>query len=258
VLLKMVENKLNFDDKTKQRVFQQVMDIFVNPEIERRIKRRAIKEGTPITRIQIVFNLDKGKNEIRLNEEVKAIIHGKATRDIQKGEVVYESDISEIGGVELTDEDVNCGHITLLLFKNNWIISFDFRYNQERVKEHIEASKEFYETSIDSLEKNRLRAFYENAFATAELSAKSILLLLPDKDILNDKSFRSHGKIEKKLTSWGSLGNVKSEFSTTLSKLKSLRDSARYVHSEDYKSEDSNKIKETIKEMVEFAENSIK
>ncbi|MDP2673148.1 MAG: HEPN domain-containing protein [Nanoarchaeota archaeon] len=254
----MVENKLNFDDETKQRVFQQVMDIFVNPEIERRIKRRAIKEGTPITRIQIVFNLDKGKNEIRLNEEVKAIINGKATRDIQKGEVIYESDIDDIGEIELTDEDINCGHITLLFFRNNWIISFDFRYNQERVKEHIEASKEFYETAINSLENNRLRAFYENAFATAELSAKSILLLLPDKDILNDKSFRSHGKIEKKLTSWANLGNVKPEFSTILSKLKSLRDSARYVHSEDYKSEDSNKIKEIIKEMVKSAEDSIK
>ncbi len=253
----MVEEKLNFDDETKQRVFQQVMDIFVNPEIERRIKRRTIKEGIPITRIQIVFNLDKGKNDIRLNEEVKAIIHGKATRDIQKGELVYESDIGEIGGVELTDEDVNCGHITLLLFKNNWIISFDARYNKEKIKEHIEASKEFYETAIDSLEKNRLRAFYENAFATAELSAKSILLILPDKDILNDKSFRIHGKIEKKLTSWANLGNIKPEFSTILSKLKSLRDSARYVHSENYKNEDANEIKEIIREMIKSAEDSI-
>jgi len=55
--IKMVENKLNFDEETKQRVFQQVMDIYVNPEIERRIKRRAIKEGTPITKMQIVFYL---------------------------------------------------------------------------------------------------------------------------------------------------------------------------------------------------------
>ena len=34
--IKMVENKLNFDDRAKQRVFQQVVDIFVIPEIEKR------------------------------------------------------------------------------------------------------------------------------------------------------------------------------------------------------------------------------
>jgi hypothetical protein len=75
---------------------------------------------------------------------------------------------------------------------------------------------------------------------------------------LNDKSFRSHGKIEKKLTSWANLGNVKMEFSTALSRLKKLRDSARYVHSDEYKKEDSDKIKEIIKEMIEFTDKSIK
>src|SRR3989344_7769146 len=150
------------DEEIKQKVFQQVMDIFVSPEIERRRKEGSIKDGTVISKMQIVFSLDKGKNETRLNDEVKAIVRGRATRDIQKGEAVYEKDIDAIEDIELTDEDVNCGHITLLLFKNNWIISFDFRYNKERVKNHIEASKEFYDSAKDNLEKNRLRPFYEN------------------------------------------------------------------------------------------------
>lgn len=244
-----------FDDEMKQRLFQQVMDIFITPEIERRRKEGKIKDGTFITKMQIVFNLDKGKNEIRLNEEVKAILKGRATRDIKKGEAVYEKDISAIEGVELTDEDVNCGHITLLLFKNHWIISFDARYNKERVKEHIEASKEFYETAVYSLENNRLRAFYENAFATAELSAISVLLTLPSKEILE---CRSHPKRLSQFKDWADLGNVKMEFCTTLSGLSGLRDSARYLHSEKFKEEDPNKIKEIIKEMIVFTENSIR
>lgn len=253
--IKMAENKLNFNDETKQRVFQQVIDIFVNPEIERRRKEGTIKDGTLITKMQIVFNLDKGKNEIRLNEDVKAIVKGRATRDIQKGEAVYEKDIDAIEDIELTDEDVNCGHITLLLFKNNWIISFDFRYNKERVREHLEASKEFYETATHSLENNRLRAFYENAFATAELSAISVLLTLPSKEILE---CRNHKKRLSQFKDWADLGNVKMEFSTTLSGLSELRDSARYIHSDKFKEEDPNKIKDIIKDMVVFAENSIK
>ena len=124
------------EDEIKQRVFQQVMDIYIIPEIERRKKEGKIKEGTIISKMQIVFSLDKGKNEIRLNEEVKAIVKGRATRDIQKGETVYERDIDSIEGVELTDEDINCGHITLLLFKNNWVVSFDCRYNKGKIKSH--------------------------------------------------------------------------------------------------------------------------
>lgn len=249
-----MEKITNFDEATKQRVFQQVIDIFVNPEIERRKKDGTIKDGTLITKMQIVFNLDKGKNEVRLNGDVKAILKGGVTRDMQKGEAVYEKDIDTIEDIELTNEDVNCGHITLLLFKNNWIISFDFRYNKEKVREHIEASKEFYETAINSLENNRLRTFYENAFATAELSAMSVLLTLPSKEILE---CRNHKKRLSQFKNWANLGNVKMEFSTTLSELSELRDSARYIHSDKFKEEDPSKIKDIIKDMVVFAENSI-
>lgn len=246
------------NEEFEQRVFQQVMDIFIIPEIEKRRKEGTIKDGTLITKMQIIFNLDKEKNEIRLNDEVRVIVTGKATRNIQKGEAVYETDIDNIENIQLLEEDSNCGHITLLLFRKNWIIGFDSRYNKKKIKEHIQASKEFYETAINCLENNRLRAFYENAFASAELSAKSVLLSLPDKEILNDKSPKSHGKIKGKLKRWADLGNIKMEFSTTLSQLSKLRDSARYVHSNLYQTEDPYKIKNIIQEMIEFAEESIK
>lgn len=238
----------------KQRLFQQVMDIFVIPEMERRRKEGSIKDGTVISKMQIVFSLDKGKNEVRLNEEVKAIVKAKANKPIQKGDIVYETDVDNIEDIELTDEDVNCGHITLLLFKNNWIISFDFRYNKNRVKDHIEASKEFYVTAVNSLDNSRLRAFYENAFASAELSAISVLLTLPSKEILD---CRNHKKRLSQFKDWADLGNVKMEFSTTLSSLSELRDSARYLHSDKFKEEDPNKIKNIISEMIESAEKLI-
>jgi uncharacterized protein (UPF0332 family) len=243
------------DETTNQRIFQQVMDIFITPEIERRRKEGSIKDGIIVSKMQIVFSLDTGKNEVRLNEEVKAIASAKANRSIQKGEIVYETDIDDIEKIELTDEDLNCGHITLLLFKNNWTISFDFRYNKERVKAHIEASKEFYESAINSLDNNRLRPFYENAFASAELSAKSFLLTIPDKKILEGKN---HGDRINKFENHAKLGNVKMEFSTTLSGLKDLRDSARYLSSDKFKEENPQKIKTIIEEMIVFAEDSIK
>jgi len=231
------------------KIFQQVMDIWVKPELE----KREFKEDIEIKKIQIIFSLNKG-NTVRFNNEVKAIIEAKAKRDIKKGEVVYEKDVGEINNIKLTEEDIDCAHITLLLFQRRWIISFDSRYNKDKATKHLEASKEFYESAKENLEKNRLRAFFENAFASAELSAKSVLLSLPDKKILNG---RNHKERLDKFWSWADLGNVKIEFSETLSKLSGLRDSARYLYSEDYKNEDPKKILEILEEMIKFAEEDI-
>lgn len=242
------------NEEIGKKVFQQVMDIWINPEIERRKKLGKIDNSFILFKAQIVFSLDNGKNYVRLNNEVKAIAKCKVNKNKNKGEMVYEKDVDNIEKIELTDTDINCAHITLLLFKNNWIISFDSRYNKERAKEHIEASKEFYESAVDNLNKNRLRPFFEDAFACAELSAKSILLQFPDKKILHG---RNHKNRIFKFENWAKLGNVKIEFSTTLSKLDSLRDSARYLHSNDFKNENPKEIISLLKEMINFAEKSI-
>lgn len=242
------------DEEIRKKIFQQVMDIFVTPEIERRIKEGKIKDGTVISKMQIVFSLDKGKNEVRLNKEVKAIAKSKINRAIKKGEVVYENDIDNIEKIELIDDDKNCAHITLLLFKNSWIVSFDFKYNKNRVKEHIEASKEFYESAKDNLDKNRLRPFFECAFASAELSAKAVLLTLPDKKILEGKN---HKDRIKQFKNWTELGNAPKKHSEVLIKLNSLRPSARYLSSDDFKKENPEEIKGVLKEMIDFAEKNI-
>jgi len=242
------------DKEIKEKVFQQMMDLWINPEIGRRKSFGKIDDTFVLSKAQIVFSLDNGINYVRLNDEVKAIAKCKINKPKNKGEIVYDKDVDIIEKIELTNEDSNCAHLTLLLFKNDWIISFDFRYNKKRIQEHIEASKEFYESAIENLDKNRLRPFFENAFASAELSAKSVLLSLPDKKILEGKNHKD--RIEK-FDNWAKLGNVKIEFSTTLSNLKNLRDSARYLSSDKFKEEDPNKIKTILKEMIDFAEKSI-
>ncbi len=242
------------EENIGQKIFQQVMDIWVKPEVERRRKFGKIKDDFVISKVQIIFSLNR-KNRIRLNEQVKAIVECKSNKQINKGEVVYEKDIDKIKNVKLTGEDVNCSHITLLVFKNNWIISFDARYNKEIIKEHIKASKEFYESAKENSDKCRLRPFFENAFASAELSAKSVLLMLADNKILTG---RNHKDRLNKFQNWANLGNVKIEFSETLSKLSNLRDSARYLYSEDYKNENPKEVLKILKEMIDFAEENIK
>jgi len=242
------------DEEIKKRFFQQINDFWIIPEIEKRKNANRLPNDFRLRSVQVIFSLDRGWNKVRLNEEVKAIARSKINRPIKKEEAVYENDIDNIEKIELTDGDKNCAHITLLLFKNSWVVSFDFKYNRSRVEEHIEASKEFYESAKDNLDKNRLRPFFECAFASAELSAKAILLTLPDKNILYGKN---HEDRIKQFKNWTELGNAPKEHLNILTRLKSLRPSARYLCSTEFKKENSHEIIKILEEMIKFAEKNI-
>jgi len=238
-----------------QKLFQQTMNMWINPEIDKRKSLNRMPDDFKLKSAQIIFSLDRGWNKVRLNKEVKAVAKCKINCAKNKGDAVYETDIDEIESIDLTDKDPNCAHITLLLFKNNWVISFDFAYNKKRIKEHIGAAKEFFESAKDNLEKNRLRPFFENSFACAELSAKAVLLQLPDKEILQGKN---HATRINRFKNWANLGNVKQEHSDILERLNQLRASARYLCSTEFKKEKPKDIISKLKEMVNLAESRIK
>jgi len=240
------------DEETGQKVFQNVMNIFIIPEIEKRKKDRRIDNSFVLRAGQIVMSRDNG-NSVRLNGEVKAIAKSIAAKTIKKNDLVFEEDIKNIKELKLTEEDKNCAHITLLRFKDKWLIFTDFRYDQEDSKEHINASKEFYESAKENLKKKRLRPFYENSFASAELSTKASLMLFIDK-----KNLSNHRNRTEHLEKWAELGNIPKNFSDTLKKLATdLRYSARYLEGDAYKRENSAEIATTIKEMIEFSEKNI-
>ena len=130
------------DEATSQKVFQNVMNLFIIPEIEKRKKEGKINESFILRSGQIVLSRDNG-NSVRLNEEVKAIAKSIAAKPIKKNDLVFEEDIKNIEEVKLTEEDKNCAHITLLRFRDKWLIFTDFRYDKEDSNEHISPSKEF-------------------------------------------------------------------------------------------------------------------
>src|SRR3989344_6661483 len=186
-----------------QKVFSQVMELWILPEIDRRKKVNGLSPNFILTKAQVIFSQDRNTPCVRLNDKVRAIAKAKINRQILKGELLYEHDIDEIENIELTNKDSNAGHITLLLFKNRWIISFDARYNKKRVKERLESAKEFYKSSKNNLENKRLRPFFENSFACAELLTEALLIQFFNKDF-----FKSHQSRFDKIKEWAELGNV--------------------------------------------------
>ncbi len=235
-----------------QRLFSQTMDLWILPEIKKRKEVKSLPEKFRLTKAQIIFSRDRNMIKIRLNDEVKAIANAKVNRSVQKGEKLFEKDLDEIESIDLTDNDPNVGHITLLLFKQKWIISFDFRYNKKRVNERLEAAKEFYNSSKDNLKNKRLRPFFENSFACAELLTEALLIQFFDKDI-----FKSHKSRSEYITKWAELGNIEEDYPNKLKRLSNLRSSARYMSSTEFKNEDPQKYLEYLDGLFELIEKSI-
>jgi hypothetical protein len=236
------------EEEIGQKIFQQVMDIWVIPEIERRKYSGRIDQNFILNGAQIVFSFEWRFPKIRINDEIKAVMEGKINRDIKKGEKVYEKDLDSIESIKLTNEDSNCGHITILRFRDKWVVSFDANYNKKIRKEYLDASKEFYKSASENLDQNYLRVFYDNAFSSAELCALSILLSWSSKKIINDKKHYQRIEFFEKAAEVNKTNHPK-----LLRKLKNLRQSARYLSNDDFQREKHEEIKSALKEMIDFA-----
>lgn len=242
-LVKM-EGRLTQEDL--QRTFQQIVDIWIIPEIKRR--QQLGWKGNNVRAAQIIL-IPNQKPLIRLNGQVRATAKIKVNRDIKEGEAIFDTDISDVEEI-FSEKIKNSAYIILILFKDKWVIKFDFRYYMETAKEHIEAAREFYESAKENLDKKRFRPFYEECWAVAELLSACNFLLMGQK-------YDRHDRNIKKMKSWAELGNVKIEFSEVLEKLYKLRDSARYIKSNEFKKEDAIKVFDTLKDMLEFTEKLI-
>ena len=110
------------DSKLYENLLKQAMQLWINPEIERKKKEGLLGKDFQLSCAQIIFYLGHIPT-IRLNNEVKVTIKAKINRSIKKGEIFYERDIEEIQNMELLDEGKDFGHLTFVRFKNYWIES---------------------------------------------------------------------------------------------------------------------------------------
>lgn len=237
------------NEKEIKSVFDQAMNIWINPEIERKKQKGWLKEDFQLYRAQIIFTPNK-KPQIRFNESVKVTLKVKANRNIVKGEEIKYSDLKSIEEI-IVDNPPNAGHITLIYFLDRWVIVFDARNNKKKIRKFIEASKEFYESAKEDLDKKRLRPFFENCWASAELSSACHLLSM-------GQEYPNHRENLENFKQWGNLGNVDKNHVKTLSRLNSLRKSARYMHSTEFKNQDPKEFLETIEKMIKEAEKLIR
>ncbi len=210
---------------------QQAFEIWIQPEVERRINSGTWERGTAIIAAQVFLPspLDGEEPMVRLNGEVQASVKVKFKPkvSIKVGDPVNARDIQEIGPVSrLAQDDANAGLITLLLLENSWHMSFDFRRDVPRASAILDRAQEFTLSASDSHDLGRDGVSYDNLFSAAELAAKAQLLLYM---FFPYKHPNDHGAIFGRYRTWSSSGNVPHQHINALKALRRVRPRARYL-----------------------------
>lgn len=242
-------NDLN--EEIGKKSFDQFMNLFVLPEVQKRQSSGSIPTPYDLKAAQIIFSSDGQPASVRLNSEVKAKAKIKLKKDIrkQKGEVIYQHEIDGFENIILTEQDdADSGHVTMLRIENQWIMTFDFIYNKGLSRKYVDVAQEFLSVAQIAFEKKFWHPFTDNLFSAAELSARALLLSIPDPKF---KKKTSHADLSHRYNWFADLGNVKPEHRTIFNKLAGWRSNARYLKGTFLKNKDeAEQLLAAVQDMV--------
>jgi hypothetical protein len=97
-----------------RRLLDQTLEFWIRPEVERRSQAKLLPNGFQLLAGQVLFDLDAGAPRVRINEEVRALASVRTPQPLTPGEPVMSNQVDEFVHIELTDDDPNEGHITLV------------------------------------------------------------------------------------------------------------------------------------------------
>jgi len=234
------------DEEIGNRFFQQAVDFWIKPEMIRR-QKMGWKEKS-VWAAQIILFPNR-KPLVRLNNQTKIKIR---TREgiIVEGVNITNLESTRINALILDPPVKDTADIYLILSKEKWIIKFDFRYYRDTAREQMNVAREFFESAKENLFNKRLRPFYEECWAVAELLSACNFLLAGFK-------YDNHHKNMEYMKSWAILENTKIEFSDALEELWELRSSARYLKSKEFEKQSPNKFVKILEEMFKATKRAI-
>lgn len=105
-------------------VFKGHMDLFFNPEIEKRKSLNTLPDNFRLIAAQAIFFPDERPHIVRLNGEVSAEV--KVKKGVDTSSPDFWATIDEVEYVKLNEQEfLNCGHSTLILFKDGYQLTFN-------------------------------------------------------------------------------------------------------------------------------------
>jgi hypothetical protein len=209
-------------------VFDQLMAIYVQPEIVRRQAIGELPRPLALRAAQIICFADERPNVVRLNDEVQAVAKVKLRTGVSKGlgEPIFHDEIEGYETIVLPEtEDPDCGHATMLLFRDEWFVVFDFRYNRGKSQVYLDRAHEFLLLAESARLRNAWASMVYVLFSAAELAARAELLVVGDKAVGRAKT---HKATTSRFNQWARMGNVAVAHKDALNRLAALRPDAGY------------------------------
>lgn len=212
-----------FGKEGSDRVLRQADELWWAPEIEQRKKIGTIDDNFTFSMAQALFHPDRSV-VVRFNDEVRGIGNIRASRSIEKGSPVYQSDLDGLESFDLLEEDLDCGHFTMIKGTNGWFLSFNFLRSRSLCARLLDSAKEFLDVARFSIQHAKSRPAVDNLYSACELVSKAQLIL----SSMIDRSAKSHGTIHSEINRWRRFGNISANFVELFNELRKRRPSCRY------------------------------
>lgn len=217
------DDEIPADVSGHSRTLLCMFQLFFVPEIRKRISKKEIDNDFFLHLAQLIQHPD-GSQHIRLNDEVR----GKAVINTEKyfheGQPIYNEDIQSLERFEPIDEEIDCGHFTVIWTGKAFVLAFDFRSGKGKAITLLNLAKQFHWTSSKSFEHGYIGPAIDNLFSACELAAKARLILFRNPAATG----KSHGTLQSAINLWGKMGNIDTEFLNILNRMGNARASARY------------------------------
>jgi hypothetical protein len=208
-----------------ERTFRQMFNLFIGPEIDRRVAAGLLTTQFKLEKAQVIFDGDKSP-QVRLNDEVRGSMLVKLSKPVEIGDPIGVADITEVDRWELDIAEADCGHFTVIRWADdNWQILSDFQKNKRKGADLVSLAEQFLGTAEFAFSKGFSGPYIDNLFSSCELLAKA--RLMTDAAEAED-NIDSHRTIHSKINMWKKLGNVDGKFVTLFNELAHARSVARY------------------------------
>jgi hypothetical protein len=226
--MKAADSNAELPPEAWSRTFEQAMDLWVRPEIERRRNLGLIDDVFELSAAQVIMREGKPL-EVRLNQEIVVVARMKVATHVRAGDAVNLADVEAVNEILLTDADADAAHLTMINLNGDWSLAFDFRYNATKARRVMEVAHEFLATAEEARKAGRIRAAIDSLFSAVELMATAELLLLPVEGTPRDGRYK-HQYVQMVVNKRGKSGfmSTSAESATALNQLTNLRHTARY------------------------------
>ena len=215
----IIPTEIEGSSRTVLHMFQ----IAFAPEIRCRLSAGQLDDNFFLTAAQLI-QPEEGERMVRLNGEVRGLGLVRVTRAVNKGDPLFLSDIGQLVGFDLEENELDAGHFTLFWDGEGWFASFDFRAGRAKSTDILRLASEFLETAQSAADKGHAGACVDTLFSACELASKARLILHRSPAAKAKK----HGHVHSAINKWGHLGNVNEGFLKLFNRMVKARPAARY------------------------------